>query len=71
MAQLEQIKNQLSLKVLKKCLDNDITEVECEPYIKELISNLPKHYRPTTCGVMMETKRKLWNLTPMKFKSDK
>lgn len=67
----EQVKVQLTLKVLKRCEQYGIDDADSAPYVKELLAKVPSHYRPTEVGVLTSVKRKLWGLTELDSGSDK
>ena len=63
MSHEEQVKIKLTLEALKLCKRYDITDSECQPYVRAWLKKVPKHYRPTEEGVLMSVKRKLWGLS--------
>ena len=39
-----------------------LSEMECEPLVREWIKSVPMATRPTVQGILMESKRELWGL---------
>ena len=57
----------LSDQVISHCAKHNVTEVECEPMIRQLIETIEPEFRPSIVEVMMMSKRRLWNLSPLPF----
>lgn len=61
------VKDKITLQVLKRCQKDGIDDASAAPYVRELLKNVPAHYRPTEVGVLTAVKRKLWGLSELPF----
>lgn len=65
MPSIENITAEIGEKIVEICHQQNITEVECLPVIRQMIGELNLEFVPTETEVMMWSKRKLWNLEPL------
>ena len=54
-------------QVVLQCERHNVTEVECEPMIQQLLKDINEENRPTISEVMMACKRRIWGLAPFPF----
>lgn len=65
MRSLDTITAEIGEKIVEICQQQNITECECLPVIRQMIEELEVEFTPTEDAVMMWSKRKLWNLAPL------
>ena len=65
MPSIENITAEIGEKIVEICHQQNITECECLPVIRQMIEELNLEFVPTETAVMMWSKRKLWNLEPL------
>lgn len=56
----------LSEKVYQLCQDDPrLNEMDCEPLVRHWLADIREESRPSLSSVLMASKRKVWNLSPI------
>ena len=52
----------LAQEVVNICYKQNVTENDCEPLIKSWLGDIAEEHRPTPASILMQAKRKLFNM---------